>query len=258
MSDDDRIWQLAIAVNAAFKGLLGYEGESGHVCARTIAVQVPLHPERGTSSLWEEISVAVCDVDLADGDTVVLPDKIIAIGEGRTGPRSLLDDNDPKRLDAAARAQVASVWQQVTGHPISDLHLLLADCYESPDGRALVTLGVLDHNGSAASLSDVIFDATGVRVDVVISDTDTGLDVRRPLIGTVTIGATPLGATAGLTIYEAMRCACAAEFTRGHRRGIPIVICRPAERCAKRPQTGDHRGYSGALDLGREGGLTYA
>ena len=99
---------------------------------------------------------------------------------------------------------------------------------------------------------------TGSTVDVVVSDTDTGLDVRAPLIHTVTIGATPLGATAGLTLYECMRCACAAEFDRGHDRGIPLVLCRPARRCAQRERMGEHRGYDGVLDARREGGLTYA
>ncbi len=93
---------------------------------------------------------------------------------------------------------------------------------------------------------------------MVVSDTDTGLDVLAPLIGTLTIGATPLGATAGLTLYECMRCACAAEFVRGHDKGIAIVVCRPAARCAKRARLGEHRGYAGMLDRHREGALTYA
>ncbi len=72
----------------------------------------------------------------------------------------------------------------------------------------------------------------------------------------MTIGATPLGATGGLTLYESMRCACAAEFERGHDRGIPVVIRRPAQRCVRREGMGAHRGYAGVLDAEREN-LTY-
>jgi hypothetical protein len=93
---------------------------------------------------------------------------------------------------------------------------------------------------------------------VVVSDTDTGLDVREELIRAITIGATPLGATGGLVIYECMRVANAAEFTRGSSRGIPIVICKPHPRCAERGGAGDHRGYPGRLDARRERLLGFA
>ena len=51
--------------------------------------------------------------------------------------------------------------------------------------------------------------------DVVVSDTDTGTEVRETLIGCITVGATPLGATAGLVLYECMRVAAATELCRG-------------------------------------------
>ena len=96
------------------------------------------------------------------------------------------------------------------------------------------------------------------KVDVIISDTDTGLDVRSPLIGCITIAATPLGATAGVNLYEAMRCSTAAEFVRGHDKRIPIVICIPAERRKKRDGIGLKRSYDGALHISKEkSGVTY-
>jgi hypothetical protein len=119
-------------------------------------------------------------------------------------------------------------------------------------------VGAADHNAACARLAAAITESGGKRVDVVVSDTDTGLDTRRPLIGTLTIAATPLGATAGLNLYEAMRCAVAAEFVRGHNRGIPVVLCIPAERRRGRPGVGLPRSYPGALDARREPGLTYA
>jgi F420-0:gamma-glutamyl ligase len=187
----------------------------------------------------------------------VLADKVIALSEGRVGPPEILSDPDPKTVGQTQREQLATHWSEVCGFAVDDLHLLLADEYEASDGSRRSVLGTEDHNTAAYAVAREIAQITGQQVDVVISDTDTGLDVLRPLIGTVTIGATPLGATSGVTLYEAMRCACAAEFTRGHGRRIPIVICKPAQRCRARPHIGEFRGYSGALSANREPTLTY-
>jgi hypothetical protein len=240
-------WEIAIAVNAAFKGLLGALGQSGHVCQRAIGVQHAIDASAGYQAVLDQISTAVAG-DVATGDTVVIADKVVAIAQQRVGPAEILTEPDPKTVDEATRRDLAIRWSKVCGFPISPTQLLLADEYEGPDGSPLATLGCMDHNGAAFDLAHVIANDCGVNVDVVISDTDTGLDVRAPLIGTLTICATPLGATAGLRLYECMRCACAAEFVRGHDRGIPAVICRPARRCVRRPGLGEHRGYPGILD----------
>ena len=246
-------WDLALAVNAAFKGLLGSMGQSGHVCCRTRSFERHLELTAG----WQATCSTLVDLILGqidDGDIVVIPDKICAAAQGRIGPRSILRDPDPKTIDPAMLPELAARYEQQLGFPVTPLHLLLADEYEG--GRA--TLGTLDHNQAAAELAVQIALGTDRRVDVVISDTDTGLDVRSPLIGCVTIAATPLGATAGLTLYEAMRCAVAAEFVRGHSRNIPVVICVPAERCRARARIGAARGYAGALHISKEPGITYA
>jgi hypothetical protein len=249
-------WEIAVAVNAVVKGLLGAMGQSGHVCREAIPVEVRLDTERGYDDLVGQITAAVREM-VRPGDTVVVAEKPVAAAQGRLGPAEVLTAPDPKTVDAATREALAGKWTRVCGFPVTPLHLLLADELDHPTRGALATLGCLDHNAAAHELAGAIRAGTGVAVDVVVSDTDTGIDVRTPLIGTVTFGATPLGATAGLNLYECMRCACAAEFVRGHDRGIPVVLCRPARRCADRPGTGAHRGYPGVLDRDREGALTY-
>jgi len=250
-------WEIAIAVNAAVKGLLGAMGQSGHVCRRAIAVERYLDTGGGYDALCQQIADAITGIVLG-GDTIVVADKVLALAQARIGPAEILTDPDPKTVNEATREALAARWSQACGLPISATHLLLADEYQGPDGVAAATLGCADHNAAARDIAQAIARRTGVVVDVVVSDTDTGLDVLAPLIGTLTIGATPLGATAGLTLYECMRCACAAEFVRGHDKGIAIVVCRPAARCAKRARLGEHRGYAGMLDRHREGALTYA
>jgi hypothetical protein len=255
MTPDDRdsnFWELALAVNAAFKGLLGSMGESGHVCARARSIARRIDPDTGWDAVRATLAGLVGD-RIDEGDTIVIPDKIVAAAQGRLGPGRILRDPDPKTVDAGRRAVLAARYQEELGFPITPLHLLLADEYR--DGQA--TLGALDHNGAAAELAADVARTSGRIVDVVVSDTDTGLDVRAPLIGCVTVAATPLGATAGLTLYEAMRCAVAAEFVRGHGRNIPIVICVPADRCRRRDDMGRPRSYAGALHISCEAGITY-
>lgn len=255
----DEFWELAIATNAAIKGLLGSMGQSGHVCERTIPIAVALQPHLGERSLLHDIADAIENSrQLEAGDVIVLPDKLFSIAEARIAPREILTDPDPKTVDATKRAELALEWTRRLKFKVEPLHLLIADQYVTPDGQKMATLGSLDHNQSAHRASQAVAERTNRIVDVIISDTDTGLDVRYPLIGTITIGATPLGATAGLNLYEAMRCACAAEFERGHTRRVPIVLCRPAERRRQRAGIGRHRGYGGALHITRESGLTYA
>lgn len=246
-------WELAVATNAAFKGLLGSMNQSGHICARTLPIVGRLDAAAGIEPLTAQILDRIAPL-LREGDVVVLAEKLFAVAEGRIGPRAVLHEPDPKTVPPAELPALAKHWQEKLGFPIAPIHLLLADEYEAD--RA--TLGVSDHNRTVARVAAAIRDRLRVKVDVVISDTDTGIDTRSPLINTLTLCASPIGATAGLTLYEAMRCACAAEFVRGHDRMIGIVLCRPAARRAGRPHMGEARAYDGVLDATREPGLSHA
>lgn len=250
---EELFWQLALAVNAAFKGMLGASGESGHICARVLPVKVVLNLAKGWQTVQEEIAMSLPE-ETTSGDVVVIADKIVAIALGRVGPRAMIQNPDPKTISPDRLPDLANRWSLELGFKVEPYHLLLADQY----GNDLVSLGADAHNMRSAELAKVIRAHRKLSVDVIISDTDTGLDVRKPLIGTVTIAATPLGATAGVNLYEAMRCAVAAEFSRGHTRGIPVVVCIPAERRRERRKTGEARSYQGLLDAARESAITFS
>jgi hypothetical protein len=248
----DEFWQLSMAVNAAFKGLLGSMGESGHICAQVEFAEAKLDLEKG----WDQVSehlVTMAEPLLQDGDVLVIADKVVAAGLGRLADRLLVFSPDPKTISEEDRRILASQVQQHTGFVVTATHLLLADEYQ----KDLVTLGTDKPNRRCAEIAQLVRNRTGHLVDVIISDTDTGLDVLSPIIGTVTFAATPLGATAGLNLYEAMRCAVAAEFTRGHHRLRPVVVCKPADRRRKREGMGAPRSYDGFLHIDEESGLTY-
>ncbi|MFF2044092.1 hypothetical protein ACFVVX_27095 [Kitasatospora sp. NPDC058170] len=249
----DWFWELAVAMNAAFKGLLGSMGESGHICASVEPTPGEVDTEAGWESTVDRLSELV-GPHVIDGDVVVVADKVTSAGLGRVGPRRVLADPDPKTVPAHRLPEIAAAWSKELGYQVTEQHLLLADEF----GTDQATLGTDDPNLRALEIAAAVKRDHGVAVDVIISDTDTGIDTRTPIIGTLTIGASPIGATAGVNLYEAMRCAVAAEFARGHGRRIPAVVCRPAQRRAGRPNVGAERAYPGFLDASREGALTHA
>jgi F420-0:gamma-glutamyl ligase len=247
----------ALAVNAVVKGYMGAAGQSGNITKSVIPVSAKLDCESGEEALLQEIVQSLQGCDLRNGDIVVSCEKIFAIAQGRLFPRELIEHTDPKTCDRAGRAELLRL---VRAHvpDVDDGDLICADFVTGPGGEPMATAGVRNPNEVAVRLSRLLRDSLGVSCDVVISDTDTGLDVRETLIGTITLGATPLGATAGLVLYECMRIANAAEFCRGTDRNIPLVICRPHERRVNRPGLGDFRGYHGRLDARREALTAYA
>jgi len=243
--------ELAQAVNAAIKGYMGAIGQSGQIAHHVVPVEVQLDPSEGYEPLVEQIVDALSEGALDDGDVVVISEKVISLAQRRTFPLELLYEYDPKATDREGRLDLlVKAREHLSNLTLDDL--LLADSVpDAPEGP-VATAGVRDPNGVAFDLAESIRQRLGVACDVVISDTDTGLDVREELINCITIGSTPLGATAGLVIYECMRVANAAEFCRGSSRGIPIVICKPHVRCVRRGGIGHHRGYGGRLDADRE------
>jgi F420-0:gamma-glutamyl ligase len=250
-----RVLGLAQAANAVVKGIMGALGESGQVTESVDPVAVVLEPGRGYDALLDQIVGALAPPAIQDGDVVVVSEKVIAIAQRRLFPVELLYDNDPKTTDREGREELAALVADHVPHVAAD-DLICADVLSEPAG--LATAGVADPNGVAHDLAWLLEERHGVRCDVVVSDTDTGLDVGETLIGCPTLGATPLGATAGLVLYECMRVANAAEFVRGAHRGIPLVVCHPHARRLRREGLGQPRGYPGRLDAARERLLGFA
>lgn len=251
---EKHVTRLAQSTNAVVKGIMGALGESGQVTDQVDAVEVRLQPENGYESLVDQIVRELAPPILGDGDIVIVSEKVIAIAQGRVFPLDLLYANDPKLTDRIGREELAEVVREHVADIDPD-DLLCADVLAE---QGLATAGVADPNGVAHDIAARLTEAHGVTCDVVITDTDTGLDVSEQLIGTHSLGATPLGATAGLVLYECMRVANAGEFVRGSHRGIPLVVCHVHPRRLRRDGLGQHRGYPGRLDASRERLLGFA
>jgi len=249
--------ELAQAVNASVKGYMSYIGEGGQVAKNVEPVHAELQPEKGYVALLNQIVVVLKKENLKSGDILVISEKIISTAQGRLFPLELLYSEDPKMTDLDGRMDLTKKVKEFVPD-ITSQDLLCSDSLLTWPEGAMATAGVSDPNTVAYEIAKLVHDELGITCDVVVSDTDTGLDVRETLIGCITIGASPLGATAGLVIYECMRVANAAEFARGSSRGIPIVVCHPHERRTVRNSMGEHRGYNGRLNASKECLLGFA
>ncbi|WP_444626235.1 hypothetical protein ACSLMH_03350 [Flavobacterium columnare] len=256
---DDKIWDLAIATNAVFKGLLGSMGQSGQIASSTVKIKTELEVKKGIEQLLEDIGNAMKEYnDLENGDVVVVAEKPYPVAQNRLVPVKYIYERDPKKMSAEERKKYVLEIGKLLPTPLDEEDLILADSYtEDPEIGQMCTMGAYNHNLLAYQTAEIIRAKTGKVVDVVISDTDTGIDVRKTIIGCITLGASPIGATKGLSLYECMRASCAAEFSRGSTERIPIIICKPAERCRKREGMGEFRGYDGKLKYSIEGKIAF-
>lgn len=257
-SISDIIWNLAISTHSLSKGLMANMNGGGHITDRIIPIKKKLDPEKGLASLIKQICDSLNSVYLEGGEVIVVAEKLLAVSQKRLVPYTILVDPDPKKIDEKLRLELAKKYSKKYKMVITDKDLILADTYFDKKGNKFATIGARDHNRLAKKIADAIKNQYGCVVDVVISDTDTGIDIRYPILGFITIGCSPLGSTAGLTLYECMRVASAAELMRGTNKGIPIVVCKPRERNKSRPNIGSYRGYKGLLSIKKEENIAFA
>lgn len=235
---------LWMASHAAFRGWQAQLGEGGHVANEAVGITGDIAESCGLHGLID----ALAQADFSDGDILVIADKCVSFAFGRIFPRHFLGGQDPKFLRPDQRLDYAQQLSQRLGYSLSERQLLCIDFV----GGDRASVSINNHNEVCAAIAAAVQQRFGKCVDVVISDSDTGVDYGYPLIGGATVGASPLGATAGLSPYEAMRVSVAAEIQRGHGKRIPIVVCRTNARNARRDKAGAARPYPDTFDMSRE------
>ncbi|MFF2154417.1 coenzyme F420-0:L-glutamate ligase [Paenibacillus chitinolyticus] len=235
---------LWMSTHAAYRSIQTLESQGGQVAASSANIVTNIARNSGI----EEIAFSLQNHKLEDGDIVVVADKAVAIAQGRIVSKKLLNELDPKFQNRKERIELAKRIYEHSGHAMSLKQTIMIDYLDNDE----ISLGANDHNSVCSKISSLISKKFGVQVDTVISDSDTGVDIGEPLIGIPTIGASPLGATSGLSLYEAMRVTAVGELSRGHNKGIPIVICRPSFRNKSRSNIGEARKYQGALHISLE------
>ncbi|WP_281884501.1 hypothetical protein [Paenibacillus sp. YYML68] len=233
-----------MSAHSAFRAMQANEGEGGQVAASAVPVKFLVKRNDGLQVFIDALE----NQNLEDGDIVVIADKPIAIATNRVIPRSLLGEADPKFLSYDDRIKLVSKINLASQISLYPKNILMIDYIDELEA----SLGAYNHNRLCYVISSMIHSQLGKKVDVVISDSDTGVDQAQPLIGFPTVGSTPLGVTAGLSIYEALRVSALAELVRGHNRLIPIVISKPSARNQIRPHIGSERNYPGMIHINLE------
>lgn len=225
----------------ALKGLLAGVGSGSGI---TRSVQ-PIRTEKITKHnelFGHQLLAAVADSP--PGSIVTVASKVAAIVEGRV-------------------ISSESVTQSVAmGVSVADLHSVLQTADPSLTLQDLIMmdhdqddtwiLGLNNPNLFAHQFSSEVYKLTGSRVDVVLCDSGSGRDKGNALIGCPTFMSTPVGATRGVSLVHAQRCAVVAEVIGNARELTPFTVISPESwRSGAREHVGGFR-YNGYLDAGKE------
>lgn len=218
--------------------------------------ELRITPVRGLPEVrgGDDIAALIADAtDLADGDVVVVAQKIVSKAEGRVvrlddfepseRARELAgDDEDPRKLEAILREAAAIVRIRPplviaqTRHGFTCASAGV-DASNAPEAGTLVLLPV-DPDASAQRLRDAFRELAGVDVGVVVSDSfgrpwrmgtidvaigAAGITVLRDLRGTRDRIGYELRST---QIAVADELAGAAELVMGKADGVPAAVVR--------------------------------
>jgi coenzyme F420-0:L-glutamate ligase/coenzyme F420-1:gamma-L-glutamate ligase len=232
-----------------------------------------IHPGDDLAALIVEHSGA-----LANGDVVVVAQKVVSKAEGRIRTLSAVTPSEQaitlaKKLDADAR-MVQAVLDEST-RIVRDDRVLIVETHQgfvcanagvdrsNVDGADDVCLLPIDCDASARALHERIEALSGVRVGVVISDTF-GRAWRMGLVN-VALGVAgmpamldyrgrpddfgmPLQAT---VVAIADELAAAAELLMGKTRRVPVVVAHGLDTSGETDGTGQELVRPSDLDLFR-------
>ncbi len=187
--------------------------------------------------------LAIRQVELRDGDVLVVTSKIVSKAEGRV---IVLDSDDPEARETARQAAIDAETVRVVARRgefrivenKQGLVVAAAGVDASNVGRHELALLPADPDASAGLLRDAIAERCGVRVGVIISDT-MGRPWREGVIDQA-IGVAGLAAIAdargGIDAYGnrlvatevalADEVAAAADLVKGKLGGVPMAVVR--------------------------------
>ncbi|MER5466301.1 MULTISPECIES: coenzyme F420-0:L-glutamate ligase [unclassified Streptomyces] len=228
-------------IGQCLKGLAAALGSGSGVTHVMVPVESP--PIRsGDDILAPDVVAEVAAGE--DGDIVVVASKVVSLEQRRVVRLAAAPD-----IGTAARREElrATLCAEFPDAGVRDVVMLDRGAADSE-----YILGPTDPNRAASELAARLSERVGIRVDVVISDSAAGVSKGEALIGCPTFLATPIGATAGLSLLHAQRCASGAEIVRNARPRHPFTIVRPESlRSRRRARIGEFR-YGGFLDAARE------
>jgi hypothetical protein len=235
---------LADIVNYSLKGVTAALGKGGKGIT-TVLVPISFHVEKNW--IYKDFINAILSTNLLEeGDILVIPSKIIAILEKRF-VYGLTIKNYHKCISDLKFA--IKNLKTKDKEPLTERDLIGLDKIDPI--RKIGARYPKNPNQSAYRIAKLIQKKINVKVDVVISDSDSGGKKGIILIGCPTIIATPIGATRGVKLFYCMRTAVAAELIWNNVDNIPVVLIKPYQASRLRENIGKFR-YKGFLNANKE------
>jgi len=234
---------LADIVNYSIKGITGALGKGEGLTKEMHPVFFHIDNNSSINDLIDILS----DMKLLEnGDILVLPSKLIAVLEKRfvygltiNNYNQCINDLEFARKNLQLPGKKPLTKRDQIGLDKIDPEKGIGVCYST------------DPNLSAFNIAEGIKKNTGLKVDVVITDSDSGGKKGIALINCPTIVATPIGSTKGLRLFYCMRVAVAAEMIRNNTKNIPAIVIKPYQASKLRKDIGALR-YKGFLNGKRE------
>lgn len=230
-------------VNYSLKGLIAALGKGVGITKSVRPISFYVSED---NNLDDFVNAIISTNLLKEGDIIVIPSKVVAMLEKRFVYNLTIENYNKCVTDFHFAKKTLKMADK---DPFTKRDQIGLDKIDPARG-----LGVRypkDPNLSAYKIAEAIKNKIGIKIDVVISDSDSGGRKGIKLIGCPTIIATPIGATKGLRLFYCMRVAVAAEVTWNNVENLPVLLIQPYQASRLRKNVGEFR-YKGFLNAQRE------
>lgn len=242
MGFNKEIVLLADIVNYSIKGITAALGKGSGITKSIHPVSLHV-TESDTIEVFTETLIK--KEKFEDGDAIVIPSKVVAILEKRfvygltlKNYYQCISDLEYANTNLKTPDNTLITHKDQIGLDKLDAEKGIGTRYPSNPNR------------SAFTIAESIHKKTNTKIDVIITDSDSGGIKGIELIGCPTIIVTPIGATGGLRLFYCMRLAVAAELTWNNIPDMPILAVKPYQ-ARFREKIGEFR-YEGFLDASKE------
>lgn len=235
---------LSDIVNYSLKGITAALGKGTGITKFIKPISLKL---TGNSKISDLVDSVLVSNFIGDGDVIVIPSKVAALIERRfvygltmENYRRCISDLNFARENLTTSDNDPLSEKDIIGLDKIDLEKNIGLRYPR------------NPNLSCYEIAKMIRDKSGLKIDVVITDSDAGGKKGISLIGCPTILVTPIGATKGLRLFYCMRVAVAAEATWNNIENIPVISIQLNHSAYRgRESIGELR-YDGFLDASKE------
>jgi len=229
--------------NYSCKGIVAGLGKGEGVTKKVKLLFIQI---KKSSTIEALVQFLVSTKLIEDGDIVAFPSKIISILE-KQYVYGLTIENYKRctsDLEYARKTLKTEGSALITDKDIIGMDKLDAE-------KKIGVIYPENPNKSAHIIADKFFEVSGSKIDVVITDSDSGAEKGMKLINCPTIINTPIGATKGLGLFYSMRVAVAAEINWNNVENAPVFLVKPYQASRLRKNIGELK-YNGFLNAEKE------